>query len=151
MDSAFFGDNIIEALLDRDVKFTLSVPFERFVAIKGMIKQRLHRLNDVSGYFETAWKPQCWDSCFRFIFIHTKTKKQQEGPVQLDLFVPYDYGYNFKPIVTHKTLIAKRVVAYHEGRGSQEGILPNSNPIATRITFRYEVNANHGTIERHNS
>ena len=124
MDSAFFSDDIIEALVDRDVEFTLSVPFERFVELKGMIEQRRrwHRLNGVSGYFETAWKPQCWDSCFRFIFIRTKTKKQQKGPVQLDLFVPYDYGYDFKVIVTNKTISAKRVAAYHEGRGSQEGI-----------------------------
>jgi len=124
MDSAFFSDEIIEALLDREVQFTLSVPFERFTELKGMIEQRRrwHRLNGESSYFETAWKPQCWDSRFRFIFIRTKTKKQQKGPVQLDLFVPYDYGYDFKVIVTNKTISAKRVAAYHEGRGSQEGI-----------------------------
>jgi len=124
MDSAFFSDEIIEALVDRGVQFTLSVPFERFVELKAMIEQRRrwHRLNGESGYFETAWKPQCWDSCFRFILIRTKTKKQQKGPVQLDLFVPYDYGYDFKVIVTNKTISAKRVAAYHEGRGSQEGI-----------------------------
>jgi hypothetical protein len=124
MDSAFFSDEIIESLVDREVQFTLSVPFERFVELKAMIEQRRrwHRLNGESGYFETAWKPQCWDSCFRFILIRTKTKKQQKGPVQLDLFVPYDYGYDFKVIVTNKTISAKRVAAYHEGRGSQEGI-----------------------------
>ena len=124
MDSAFFSDEIIEALVDRDVEFTLSVPFERFVALKAMIeqRQRWRRLNRESGYFETSWKPQCWDRRFRFIFIRTKTKKQQKGPVQLDLFVPYDYGYDFKVIVTNKTISAKRVAAYHEGRGSQEGI-----------------------------
>ena len=124
MDSAFFSDEIIEALVDRGVLFTLSVPFERFVELKAMIEQRRrwHRLNGESGYFETAWKPQCWDSCFRFILIRTKTKKQQKGPVQLDLFIPYDYGYDFKVIVTNKMISAKRVAAYHEGRGSQEGI-----------------------------
>jgi len=124
MDSAFFSDEIIEALVDRGVQFTLSVPFERFVELKAMIEQRRrwHRLNGESGYFETAWKPQCWDSCFRFILIRTKTKKQQKGPVQLDLFIPYDYGYDFKVIVTNKMISAKRVAAYHEGRGSQEGI-----------------------------
>ena len=40
----------------------------------------------------------------------------------MDLFVPYETGYDFKVIVTNKTLSAKRVAAYHEGRGSQEGI-----------------------------
>ena len=124
MDSAFFSDEIIEALVDRDVQFTRSVPFERFTELKGMIEQRRRwrRLNGESHYFETAWKPQCWDSRFRFIFIRTQTKKQQKSPIQLDLFVPCETGYDFKVIVTNKTLSAKRVAAYHEGRGSQEGI-----------------------------
>ena len=124
MDSAFFSDEIIEALVERGVEFTVSVPFERFAELKSMIEQRRRwrRFNAESSYFEAAWKPQCWDSRFRFIFIRTKTKKQQKGPVQLDLFVPYDYGYDFKVIVTNKMISAKRVAAYHEGRGSQEGI-----------------------------
>jgi hypothetical protein len=124
MDAAFFSDEIIEALVDRGVEFTISVPFERFVQLKGMIEQRRrwHRLDGESAYFETSWKPKCWGSRFRFIFIRTRTKQQQKGPVQLDLFIPYDYGYEFKVIVTNKMLTAKRVAAYHEGRGSQEGI-----------------------------
>ncbi len=124
MDSAFFCDEIIGALLAREVQFTLSVPFERFTELKTLIEQRRRwrRLNAESDFFEAAWKPRCWDSRFRFIFIRTKTKQQQKGPVQLDLFVPYDYGHDFKVIVTNKTISAKRVAAYHEGRGAQEGI-----------------------------
>ena len=124
MDAAFFSDEIIEALVDRGVEFTLSVPFERFTELKSRIEQRRRwrRLNAEANYFESHWKPQCWDTRFRFIFIRTKTKKQQKEPIQLDLFVPYAYGYEFKVIVTNKTVRAKRVAAYHEGRGSQEGI-----------------------------
>lgn len=124
MDSAFFSDEIIEALVDCGVEFTLSVPFERFTELKGMIEQRRRwrHLDGESDYFESRWKPQCWESRFRFIFIRTKSKKQQKGPVQLDLFVPYEYGYDFKVIITNKTLRPKRVAAYHEGRGSQEGV-----------------------------
>jgi hypothetical protein len=43
--------------------------------------------------------------------------------VQLDLFVPYKEGYEFKVIVTNKRVCARAVVAFHEGRGSQEGVL----------------------------
>jgi hypothetical protein len=56
------------------------------------------------------------------LFIRTRVKKQKKAPVQLDLFTPYEYGYEFKVIVTNKTLRAKRVVMFHEGRGSQESI-----------------------------
>jgi len=54
--------------------------------------------------------------------IRTRAKVQHKGPVQLDLFEPYEYGYEFKVIVTNKDLGAKAVVEYHSGRGSQEGV-----------------------------
>jgi hypothetical protein len=124
MDSAFFSDEIVQALAQRAVEFTLSVPFERFVELKGLIQARRHwhRLDAQRGYFETAWKPQCWDHRFRFLFIRTRTAKQQKEPVQLDLFEPHEYGYEFKVIITNKTLRPRRVAAFHEGRGSQEGV-----------------------------
>jgi hypothetical protein len=124
MDSAFFSDEIVMALHARGVEFTISVPFERFAKLKGMIEARCRwrRLNGDTWYFETPWKPDRWNRRFRFLFIRTKAKKQRKGPVQLDLFVPHEYGYEFKVIVTNKTLRAKGVTAYHEGRGSQEGI-----------------------------
>lgn len=124
MDSAFFSDEIIRALDAYGVEFTISVPFERFTELKGMIEQRRRwwSLDAETSYFESSWKPQSWDHRFRFVFIRTRSKKQQKGPLQLDLFVPYEYGYTFKVIVTNKTLRPKRVTAYHEGRGAQEGI-----------------------------
>lgn len=124
MDSAFFSDELVLALSQRGVEFTISVPFERFVELKGMIqrRRRWRRLDAETGYFESCWKPQCWERRFRFLFIRTRAKKQQKGPIQLDLFEPYEYGYDFKVIVSNKTVRAKRVVVFHEGRGSQEGI-----------------------------
>jgi hypothetical protein len=124
MDSAFFSDAIVGTLAHQGIEFTISVPFERFVELKRMIeaRRRWHRVDAETYFFETAWKPQCWDQRFRFVFIRTRAKKQQKGPIQLDLFVPYEYGYEFKVIVTNKTVRAKRVTAFHEGRGSQEGV-----------------------------
>jgi len=124
MDSAFFSDAIVGTLARQGVEFTISVPFERFVELKKMIEQRRRwrRVDGETHYFETSWKPQCWDRRFRFVFLRTRAKKQQKGPIQLDLFEPYEYGYEFKVIVTNKTLRAKRVAAFHEGRGSQEGV-----------------------------
>jgi hypothetical protein len=124
MDSAFFSDAIVGTLARQGIEFTISVPFERFVELKRMIEERRrwHRVDAETYVFETAWKPQCWDQRFRFVFIRTRAKKQQKGPIQLDLFVPYEYGYEFKVIVTNKTVRAKRVAAFHEGRGSQEGV-----------------------------
>jgi len=124
MDSAFFSDQIVQTLDRQGVEFTISVPFERFVELKKMIenRQRWQRVDDETSFFEADWKPQCWDRRFRFVFIRTRAKKQQKGPIQLDLFVPYEYGYEFKVIVTNKTVQAQHVAAFHEGRGSQEGV-----------------------------
>jgi hypothetical protein len=124
MDSAFFSDEIVSALDTKGVEFSISVPFERFVELKQMIegRKRWYSINSEVSYFETPWKPKSWPRCCRFLMIRTETKKQQKGPIQLDLFEPYEYGYEFKVIVTNKHLTAAAVVEYHGGRGSQEGI-----------------------------
>jgi hypothetical protein len=124
MDSAFFSDEIVTALDDAGIEFTVSVPFERFVELKGKIqgRRRWGRLDSEVSCFEESWKPKAWDRQFRFLFVRTRSKRQQKGPVQLDLFLPYEYGYDFKVIVTNKTFSPKKVLAFHEGRGSQEGI-----------------------------
>ena len=124
MDSAFFSDEIVTTLNQKGIEFTISVPFERFVALKRMIegRKRWYTINDDLSYFETQWKPKSWPRRCRFVMIRTLAKQQQKGPVQLDLFVPYEYGYEFKVIVTNKELSASALVSYHSGRGSQEGV-----------------------------
>jgi len=71
MDSAFFSDQIVSALDEHNIEFTLSVPFERFPKLKGMIegRKRWRRLGHGVWYFETAWKPDKWNERFRFVFI----------------------------------------------------------------------------------
>jgi hypothetical protein len=124
LDSAFFSDEIVSALAGLGVEFTISVPFERFCALKRLVegRRRWWRLDGQTSYFETDWKPEAWSCRYRFLFIRTLAKKQQKGPVQLDLFVPHEYGYEFKVIVTNKTVRCRTVVHYHEGRGAQENV-----------------------------
>ena len=124
MDAAFFSDEIVDELDRQGIEFTISVPFERFVQLKAMIegRQRWLRFNDEWAYFETPWKPKVWERRFRFVFVRRKVKQQQKGPVQLDLFIPYVYGYEFKVIVTNKPVRANNILAFHNGRGSQEGV-----------------------------
>ena len=124
MDSAFFSDQIVTALHAQGIEFTVSVPFERFAELKRKIEQRRwwHRVNGEVSYFETCWKPKKWNQPFRFVFVRSKARRQHKEPVQLDLFIPYQYGYDFKVIVTNKQLKSRALVAFHEGRGSQEGI-----------------------------
>jgi hypothetical protein len=124
MDSAFFSDEMVTALNERRIEFTLSVPFERFPKLKGIIesRRRWRRMDQDTSYFEVDWKPASWSRRYRFLVIRTRTKKQQKGAVQLDLFVPHEFGYEFKVIVSNKTTGSKHVTRYHEGRGSQEAV-----------------------------
>ena len=58
----------------------------------------------------------------RFVCIRQRSRIQYKEPVQLNLFIPYEYGYDFKAIITNKSLCAKKVLNYHNGRGAQEGL-----------------------------
>jgi len=124
MDSAFFSDAIISMLNAEGVEFTISVPFERFTELKALVetRKRWRHLDDRCDFFENRWKPKSWGGKQRFVFIRTRNRKQYKEPVQLDLFIPYEYGYDFKVIVTNKCLGARKVLNYHNGRGAQEGI-----------------------------
>jgi hypothetical protein len=143
MDSAFFSEAVIDELARGGVEFTASVPFARFAELKALIeqRQRWRRIDDELSYFESDWKPRCWQRPYRFLFIRQRVRQPHKQPLQLDLFVPYEYGYEFKVIVTNKRLRAKHLVRFHEGRGSQEGVFGELKtdcqmghvPVTTRV------------------
>jgi hypothetical protein len=58
----------------------------------------------------------------RFLFIRTHVKQQHKNPIQLDLFVPHAYGYEFKVILTNKRLGATQDARLPQRPGRQEGI-----------------------------
>ena len=122
MDSAFFSQNILSTFNSKHVKFTASVPFERLTQLKEMTesRKRWRKIDRQWSYFETSWKPKSWDSRYRFIFTRKKTKKIRKGPLQLHLFEPRDFDFDYKVIATNKSQLAKNVVLFHNGRGSQE-------------------------------
>ena len=124
MDCAFFSKEIITELKKLDVQFTISVPFARFVELKQIVQGRRtwQRINRNLSYFELKWKPKSWNRKFRFLAVRTRIPVRQKGAVQLDLFEPYAYGYEFKVIVTNKTVRARTVVSFHNGRGAQEAV-----------------------------
>jgi hypothetical protein len=140
IDSAFFNRKVLSVLEGRNVQFSASVPFERFPQLKDMIehRKRWRRIGNDWSYFETKWKPKSWGTTYRFIFTRKKTKKQYKGPLQLHLFEPRDFDFDYKVIVTNKVESARSVVLFHNGRGSQEAIFGDAktnaglNVIATR-------------------
>ena len=125
MDAAFFSEAIIDLLDELDVEYTISVPHMRYRSINDHIKQRCRwrPMSDEAHYFEKSLSLQSWSiSRHRFIFVRQCCKVQDKKPLQLDLFVPHDFNYQYKAVVTNKSSNANHVIAFHEGRGSQEGL-----------------------------
>ena len=124
MDAAFFSKDIVDMLLQRSIQFTISVPFERLVELKRMIeaRQRWTPCGAQRAFFEETWKPKSWKHACRFLFVRTREAVQSKEPLQLDLFVPQQFGYAHKVILTNKTTSAAQVIDFHNGRGSQENV-----------------------------
>ncbi|MGH8275636.1 MAG: transposase, partial [Steroidobacteraceae bacterium] len=80
------------------------------------------RCDRQTSFFACLWKPKCWQQPRRFIFIRTREPIQRKEPLQLRLFTPYEYGYQFKVILSNAKLSARKLLALHNGRGAQEGI-----------------------------
>jgi len=123
-DSAFFSDKTVEFLDSQRVQFSISVPFERFAELKSKIEthRRWKRLDAEWDYFDSQWAPKCWENRYRFLFLRHRVKKQSKEPVQLQLFVPHEQGYEFKVILTNKTGKAKTILLFHNGRATQENL-----------------------------
>ena len=87
--------------------------------------------------FETRWKPKSWNAGHRLILIGKRVKRQHRQPIQPDLFRPVEYGYEFRVIVTNRRTDPRDVVAFHEGRWSQEGIFAEPGMHTAKwITYR---------------
>jgi hypothetical protein len=135
VDSAFFSQNTAIIFEDQEAEFTASVPFERFPELKQIIegRKRWHCIDDTWSYFESEWKPKSWPEGwnFRFLFYRRKSKQIHKAPIQLDLFLPNIYEYEYKAVATNKRVSAKKVLRFHNGRGAQEGIFAEAKTHAS--------------------
>lgn len=137
IDSAFFSEAILDALSGASVGFTCSVPFNRYPVWKQAIEQLevddgWDRIDDDVSYAEMDWKPKSWaeGKAFRFIAVRKRKLKQTKGPLQLDLFEPRDHEHEYKVVVTNRPQQAAAVLAFHNGRGSQEQLFAEGKQFA---------------------
>jgi hypothetical protein len=83
------------------------------------------RINSERSYFDFMWnsKKHPWPRRFRILVVRTRVYKPWKEPVQLNLFHPREEGFDFRALITNKRRLgARKLVAFHHGRGSQEGI-----------------------------
>lgn len=124
LDSAFFDEGVLALLEQLRVEFAAAVPFARFVTLRHLVdsRQRWRRIDEEWSYFETRWRPKKWSDRRRVILVRRRHPKRRKGPLQLDLFEPTDFEFEYKAIVTNKSVSAATVVAFFNGRGLQEQI-----------------------------
>ena len=122
VDSAFFDQAMLDMMEEERVEFTGSVPFQRFPDLKAQVLAvtAWERLNETWSYAPSDWKPKSWPRGYRLLLLRKRAVKQRKGPLQLDLFEPRSYEYEYKVVVTNKTEPARTVLHFHNGRGSQE-------------------------------
>jgi len=126
-DSAFFSDAMVNMLEGFEVQYAISVPFERFCQLKEFIQQRrrwtgVRDAGRESAFFQMRWKPAVWKRKARFIMVRTENSRQLKGALQLDLFEPREFGYDYKCVVTNKRHSPSEVVGFLQGRGQQENV-----------------------------
>jgi hypothetical protein len=124
LDAAFFDDGVLSLLETLRVEYAAAVPFTRFITLRHLVdsRQRWIRIDDEWSYFETCWRPKKWSASRRIIVVRRRQAVRRKGPLQLDLFEPIDHDFEYKVIVTNKTVGAAAVIAFFNGRGIQEQI-----------------------------
>lgn len=125
IDSAFYNELIVATLEEHDVEFTCSVPFERFPELKATVEGQAawSAIDERWSYAEYEWKPNTWDTRYRLLLVRQRRATRHHGPLQLDLFIPTDFEYEYSVIATNKTVAPRAVIEFHHGRGSQEKLL----------------------------
>jgi hypothetical protein len=128
LDSAFFSELLLAQLQGLRVEYSVSVPFERFPPLRARIERRLSgwtRIDGTHDFVELDWKPKSWSPSDkrRFIVVRALRPVRRKGPLQLDLFEPRDYVYEYKVFVTNKTVGADAAMLFHNGRGNQEATI----------------------------
>jgi len=92
--------------------------------LKDLIEERVtwRDIGDDCDSFDVRWKPKKWNKKRRFVFVRQCAALQNKLPLQLDHFVPRDYDFTYKVILSNKRDSARKLMAFHNGRGSQEDI-----------------------------
>lgn len=84
MNSAFCNDEILSELESIGVPYTVSVLFERFADLKGMIANRTpddwQEIDTDRGAFERRWQPAFWDLKRHFVFVRQRSHVQCRPP-----------------------------------------------------------------------
>ena len=125
LDSAHFSEETVCLLDNLGVEFSISVPFLRFPELKDVIssRRRWRKIDKTWSYFEYDWAPKKWSWAFRFVIYRQRVKVRRKGALQLDVFEPREWEYEYKAVVTNKRCSVSHLLAFHNGRGSQEGII----------------------------
>jgi len=91
--------------------------------LKHLVEKRAfwQRIDEQWSYFKWNWSPSGKSPrSFPCVVYRRRIAKPRKGPIQLDLFEPIDRSFEYKVVMTNKSLSPAALLRYHNGRGSQE-------------------------------
>ena len=119
LDAAFFIEEIVRFLLQSRIDFAVKAPMWSGPYFKGMIQKRKRwrrASRKISWFEETIFFPK-WKIDLHLVFYRIqRSEKGIKKTFQLDLFSPNDALYEYQILCTNKTLAAKNLLDFYNGR-----------------------------------
>ncbi len=146
MDGAFFRRDVFE-LLDREpVDYAIKAPMHDWLGLKQRIlKRRWWKVaeSDVD-FFTTKVRIKPWKRTEKITVYRRLVNHKRSRHFQLDLFDPDDGHYEYSAVASNKSLSAKALWKFMNGRGTHEkvyGELKSGFAFAAVPTQSYHANS----------
>lgn len=125
MDAAFYSHEALERLEQMKVEYSVSVPYGASPPLRQVIegRQRWRRIDETWSYFEVVWCSRKMTRKRRYVVYRKWVPTRERGPLQLDLYEPVSWDYQYRVVVTNKRVHAAQLLQFHNGRGAQEGVI----------------------------
>jgi len=124
MDGAFFREDVLSLLTERNCRYAIKVPFFRWLQLREEIVLRLRwrRIDAELSFFEVKRHIAPWGRTQRVVIYRRKVAHATRKNFQLDLFDPDDGSYEYSAITTDLPITGAKLWHFMAGRGTQEKV-----------------------------
>ena len=146
MDGAFFRQDVVEFIDGRGADWAIKVPFYPWLHLKSYVAQAPAWNQVADGVFacEARVWIKTWQRMLRIVLYRKRVLHLTAKNFQLDLFDPNDGYWEYSAIATNKTLSARGLWHFLNGRGAHEkalGELKSGFAFDAVPTLRYGANS----------
>lgn len=122
LDSAFFNNEVVGYLFSHGIEYAIKVPMWEKAGFKSLIREqeKWRRAGNRLWYFVQDLQLSKWKFPVRLTFYRRKISDHTPSGYQYDLFSPNDGIYEYFIIATNKTIGAKTLFEFYNGRSAME-------------------------------